>query len=212
MYVLHTAPGTAGLAVHWMLLELGVPFEVRWLDIKRGDQRDPAYLALNPAGHVPVLEFEGRFYGEVAAILMILAERHPEHRLAPAPGEAGRDDYLWWMVYLANTLQPRFRSWFYPDEPAGPGQADAVRTAVRPYIEAVWLRADAWFADGRAHVLGDRLSAADFLLAMLTRWSRAMPRPATDWPNLKRYVDGMCALPSLREAHAREGLIDWIDG
>ena len=212
MYVLHSAPSTAGLAVHWMLIELGVPFELRMLDILKGDQRAPEYLALNPAGHVPTLQIEDCAYGEVAALLMMLAERHPERSFAPPLGELTRNDYLWWMVYLANTLQPAFRAWFYPHEPAGPAHAGAVQAGARPRIEAAWNRVDSRLADGRAHILGESLSAADFLLTMLTRWSRAMPKPASDWPHLRRYMQRMRVMPSLREVHAREGLTDWIDG
>ena len=82
----------------------------------------------------------------------------------------------------------------------------------RADIEAIWARVDARLADGRRFLLGERLSAADFLLTMLTRWSRAMPVTATNFAHLRAYVDRMRAMPSLREVHAREGLTDWIDG
>jgi glutathione S-transferase len=39
-----------------------------------------------------------------------------------------------------------------------------------------------------------------------------MPKPATAWPNLKRYLDLMRQRPALREVHVREGLTDWIGG
>ena len=90
------------------------------------------------------------------------------------------------------------------------GKEEAVKAAARPRIEAAWDRVDAALADGRAHILGERLSAVDFLLAMLCRWSRAMPRPATEWPHLRAYLGRMRAMPSLREVHAREDLDDWI--
>ncbi len=210
MYILHGSPGTASMAVHWMLIELDVPFETRLVDTKAGDQHTPAYRALNPSGRVPTLEIDGRAYGEVAALLLMLAERHPSRGLAPTIGTPQREPYLWWMVYLANDVQPLFRAWFYPHEPAGAGQEEAVRAFARRGIEAAWERAEAALADGRAHILGEPLSAADLLLTMLCRWSRAMPRPASDWPHLRAYLDRMRTLPSLREVHAREGLDEWI--
>ncbi len=212
MYTLYYAPSTAALAVHWMLIELGVPFDLVEIDLAAGEQRSAAYLAVNPSGHVPALIVDGRPRAECAALLMLLAERHPEAGLAPAPGAPERADYLQWMIYFANTLQPAFRAWFYPDEPAGPEQADAAMAHARPRIKAAFARLDRWFADGRAYLLGERLSAADFLATMLARWSRNMPKPATEWPHLGGYVDRMRAMPSLREVHAREGLTDWIDG
>ena len=211
-YRLFYAPSTASLAVHWMLIELGVPFELEEVDFATQAQRSPAFLALNPSGRVPVLVVDGVPRAEVAALLMLLAERHPEAGLAPAIGSAGRADYLQWMLFLANTLQPAFRVWFYPDEPAGLDQVAAVQAKARADIEAIWARVDTRFADGRRYLLGERLSAADFLLTMLTRWSRAMPAPATAFPHLRAYVDQMRAMPSLREVHAREGLSDWIGG
>ncbi len=210
-YKLHYAPSTASLAVHWMLIELGAPFELETVDFAAQAQRSPEFLKLNPSGRVPMLVVDGVPHAEVAALLMLLAERHPDAGLAPAVGAAGRADYLQWMLFLANTLQPAFRVWFYPDEPAGPDHMEAVQTQARAQIEAIWTRVDARFSDGRRFLLGERLSAADFLLTMLTRWSRAMPAPATDFPHLGAYVRRMRTMPSLREVHAREGLTDWIN-
>ena len=211
-YVLHLSPGTAALAVHWMLIHLGVPFEVVRLDHEAGDTRTPAFLALNPSGHVPVLVVDGEPRAEVAALLMLLAERHPEGGLDVPAGDPARADFLQTVMLLTNTLMPAFRIWFYPWEPAGPDHADAAKARARDRIEALWTRFDARFADGRTFVVGGRLTAADFLLTMLARWSRGMPRPATAWPHLKPYLDRMRALPSLRETHRREGLTDWIGG
>ena len=212
MYTLYYSPGTASLVVHWMLIELGVPFDLVRVDLKAREQDRPDYRALNPAGRVPTLVVDGQPHAECAALVMLLAERHPEAGFAPAVGAPERADYLQWMIYLANTLLPAFRAWYYPTEPAGADNVEAVRRAQQPVIEAVFERFDAVLADGRPYLLGERMSAADFLLTMLTRWSRTMPRPAAQWPHLGPYVDRMRAMPSLREVHAREGLIDWIDG
>ena len=211
-YRLYYAPSTAALAVHWMLIELGVPFELEEVDFAAQAQRSPEFLKLKPSGRVPVLVVDGVPRAEVAALLMLLAERHSEAGLAPAVGAPERADYLQWMLFLANTLQPAFRAWFYPDEPAGPDQVEAVQARARAAIEAIWARVDARLADGRRFLLGERLSAVDFLLTMLTRWSREMPVTATAFPQLGAYVERMRARPSLREVHVREGLTDWIDG
>ena len=207
-YTLYYSPGTASLAVHWMLIELGVPFELVLTDIEAGGQKDPGYLALNPAGRVPTLVVDGHPHAEVAALLMLLAER--EGRFDIKPGAPERADYLQRMFFLANTVQPAFRAWFYPDEPAGAANAEAVQAEARKVLEAAFARMDANLADGRTYMLGERLTALDFLAAMLCRWSRNMPNPATDWPDLKRYLDTMRAIPSLQAVHAREGLSDWI--
>jgi glutathione S-transferase len=213
MYQLYYSPSTASLAVHWMLIEIGAPFELVLTDTATGAQKQPAYLKLNPSGVVPTLIVDGAPVCEVAAILMLLAERHADKGLAPAAGAPERAAYLQWMVYLANTVMPAFRAWFYPHEPAGEAGAEVVTTVAEARLAWIWDRVDAHLAaQPGPYMLGERLSAADFLATMLTRWSRNMPRPATAWPNIARYLARMRAMPSLREVHAREGLTDWIDG
>lgn len=212
MYQLHYSPSTASLAVHWMLIEIGAPFELVLTDITTGAHKTPDYLKLNPSGVVPTLIVDGAPVLESTAILMLLAERHPDKGLAPAPGTPERAAYFQWMVYLANALLPSFRAWYYPHEPAGEASAEAAQAAARARIEAVWDRVDAQLAAQGPYMLGERLSAVDFLATMLMRWSRNLPKQATAWPNIARYLARMRAMPSLREVHAREGLTDWING
>lgn len=208
-YHLYAAPATASLCVHWMLLELDADFDLTLLDLARQEHKTADYLRLNPNGRVPTLLVDGRPQAEAAALLMLLAERHG--RFAPAPGSAERADYLQWMFHLANTLMPAFRAWFYPHEPAGAGHEEAAKAQARAAIEACWDRVNAVLADGRPHLLGEALSAADLLLTMLVRWSRNMPRPAECWPALAAYSERMRQRPALREVHRREGVSDWID-
>lgn len=209
-YHLYAAPGSASLCVHWLLLELQQPFELSLLDTANQQQKSAAYLKLNPAGRVPCLVVDGEPLAETAALLMLLAERHPEAGLAPPVGSAARGAYLQWMLWLANTLMPAFRAWFYPAEPAGPEHEAAAKAQARAVIEACWERADALFADGRPWLLGERQSAADFLFTMLMRWSRNMPRTAECWPRLAAYGERQRARPSLQAVHEREGLTEWI--
>lgn len=210
-YRLYYSPSTASLAVRWMLMEVGAPFELEQVDFATRQQHSPEFLALNPSGHVPVLLVDGRPYTEVSALLMLLAERHPEAGLAPAPGAPERPDYLSQMLFMANTIQPAFRAWYYPHEPAGPGPEEAVKARAAERIAGVWARYDARFADGRAFVLGAERSVADLLLTMLIRWGRNLPVTAAAFPHLESYAGRMRRTPALREVHRLEGLTDWID-
>jgi len=209
-YKLYGSPGTASMCVHWMLLELGVPLEFVSLDFEKGDQKTPEYLKVNPTGHVPALLIDGVAYGEAAALLMVLAERHPDAQLAPPAGAAERALYLQWMFYLANTLMPAFRLWFYADEGAGPENVEATKAQSRTRIEKVWERLNALLGDERAYAMGAHLTTVDFLAGMLARWSRNMPKSAADWPHLRGYVERLRALPSYQETHRRDGLTGWI--
>jgi glutathione S-transferase len=208
-YILYYSPGMASMCVHWMLIELGLPFETRLVDFETGAQRTPDYLSLNPAGRVPTLVVDGVPYSESAALLMLLAERHPEKGSAPVPGAPERAEWLQQMVFLANTVLPAMRDWFYADTDGDPAGAAAVRGLARRRIEGAWDRLDGVLADGRAFLIGTRLGTVDFLGLMLMRWSRNMPRPATTWPHIAPYVERLRNLPSFVAVNAREGLADW---
>lgn len=197
------------MAVHWMLIELGVPFEAKLVDLETGAQRSPEYLRVNPTGRVPALVVDGATHTESASLLMLLAERHPDKGLAPLPGAPTRADWLETMIYLANTLLPAMRDWFYAATDGDALGAEAVKVLARRRIEGAWDRLDARLADGRIHMLGNELSTADLLATMLMRWSRNMPRPATTWKHLAPYIQRMRSRPSFVEVNAREGLTDW---
>ena len=205
MYKLFASPATASLAVHWMLIELGVPFDVEMLDFDRRDQKSASYLKFNPAGVVPTLIVDGHPVTETGAILMLLAERHPEFGFAPPLGTIERADWLQHMVWLANGPMATFRLWFYPGDAPG-----IERDAIRARIEGYWDQANLRLAE-RPFVVGPQITAADFQLTMLMRWSRKMPKPATAWPNIAAYLKAMRARPGLRAVHAREGITDWIN-
>jgi len=116
------------------------------------------------------------------------------------------------MVYLANTLLPAMRDWFYAEKDGDSKGADAVKSLARRRIEGAWDRLDAHLAaSNRNYLVGDRLSTADFLAVMLMRWSRNMPRPAATWQCLAPYIVRLRDLPSFRVVNAREGLTDWLN-
>ncbi len=210
MYTLYYMPGAASLVVHWLLIEAGAAHELRRVDGEAGEQKQPAYLRLNPNGLIPVLIIDGEPVYEAAALALLLAERHPEAGLSPAPGSAARASYLQWMLHLANTLQPAFRNWFYPDEAAGADQRQAVQDRACQRIEAAWDRLEAHLQAGGPYLTGEQLTAVDFHAAMLARWSRNMPRPATEWPAIRQLVQLLKARPSFQTLNQREGLTEWL--
>jgi glutathione S-transferase len=209
MYTLYYSPGAASLVAHWLLIEVGARHELRKLDLAAGEHKRPEYLSLNPNGVVPTLLVHGEPITEAAALLLHLADAHPSFGLAPELGSVERGRYYQWVLHLANTLQPAFRLWFYPAEAAGPEHAEAAKALARDRIEACWDRIEAHLAKRGPYLLGASASAADFLLAMLMRWSRNMPRPATDWPQLHALAQRMKARPSFRLLCEREGLTEW---
>ena len=209
VYTLYYAPGSASLVVHLALLEIGAPHELKFVDMQAQAQKDPEYLKLNPQGRVPTLIVDGQPVFESAALLMLLAERHPEAGLAPPPGSSLRGAWFQWIVYCANTLMPMFRLWFYPTDAAGETEhVPAVRALVQARIEAAFDLLDAHLAANGPYMLGG-FSGVDLLLTMLMRWSRNMPKPATQWPALKNLADLVRARPSWKRLYEIEGLTEW---
>jgi glutathione S-transferase len=208
-YTLYAAPGAASLVVHWLLLELDQPYDLQMLDLTQKEQKQAGYLAINPNGVVPTLLIGDTPMYEAAAMLLHLADTHAEVGFAPAPGDAQRMAYYQWVLHLANAVQPLFRLWWYPNEVAGEANAEIVQAAAAPRIEAAWDRLDQHLAAHGPYLLGDRISAADFYLTMLMRWSRNMPKPAHEWPQLGALAQRMKARPSFKTLYDREGLTDW---
>ena len=100
-FVLYWRPGTAAMAPHAALAEIGVDY--RLVEIGRDEaQEDAAYRALNPLGVVPTLlhDEQSLVLTESAAILLYLGDRFPEAQLA-----LDRADYYRWLVFLTNTVQ-----------------------------------------------------------------------------------------------------------
>jgi glutathione S-transferase len=209
MYTLYWSPGTASMCVHWMLIELGEPHELVKVDIESGEHRKPEYIELNPSGVVPTLLIDGKPLGESAALCMILAERHPQAGFAVPAGHEQRAAYISWLFFLSNTLQTAYHNWFYPDQPAGQAGVDSVKASARRRIESCLDRVDRQIATSGSYLLGDRVTAADFVTTMLMRWSRNMPKPATEWPAIAGYVKRMKSRPSFKTLYEREGLTEW---
>jgi glutathione S-transferase len=208
MYTLFYSPGTAAMLPHLALLEIGAPYRLERLDFDKGEQRSPEYLKLNPQGVVPTLLIDGKPMTESAAILMALADRHPQAKLAPAPATAQRDAWYQWLIFN-NTLAATYRYWFYPTDLGMEELPRAVRDAVRRKIEKAWDRLDAHLAANGPYLLGEQFSGADLYVTMLMRWSRRMPKPATEWPALKALADRVRARASWKKLYEVEGLTEW---
>ncbi|HEY2753849.1 glutathione S-transferase family protein [Phenylobacterium sp.] len=104
--VLYHSPASRAFTAYWMLEELGVPFTVETVDIRKGDQKKPAYLKLNPAGKVPTLTDGEAVVSENPAIAIYLADRYGYGTLAPKIDDIERGPYLKWMVYSSAVVDP----------------------------------------------------------------------------------------------------------
>ena len=209
MLRLYYAPGHASLAPHLLLRELGQPFELVLVDPEQGAQRSPDYLQLNPSGLIPALADGELVIYETVAILLHLADRHPQAGLLPPPGSAERAQAYKWLCWLNTGLQPTMGRYFYPERHLPARFPEAIAT-LKAQAEA---RAgelldilDAEFArHGGPWVLGERFSAVDTLAFMMCRWTRGLARPARSLPRLGPFAQRMLARPAVQALWAAEG-------
>ena len=215
MLQLHYFPGNASLIPHIVLEELGVPFELKFVDRAVAAQKSAAYLALNPNGLIPVLvdtasrsEASPFVLYETAAICLHLADTHPAAALMPPLGSAARAQAYKWLAWLTNTLQAALIVYFYPERWADDAAAVAqVKAHAQTRIGTLLDQLDAEFArHGKPWLLGDAFSLAYPYAFVLCRWTRGLARPARNLPHLKPWLERVSARPAAQRAFATEGL------
>ncbi len=206
MYKLFYSPGSAAMAPHAALEETGAPHELVLVDMKSNAHKALDYLKLNPNGRVPTLVDGDQVVYESAAIMMHLADKHPNSGLAPAPGTPERARYYQWLVYMTNTVQEAYISYFHADYYAKSDAAIAeVKATSEARLQPLFAVLDKALENG-PYLLGERLSGADIFLMMMARWSRNMAKPAATYPNIKRCVDLVLARPAVQRMMKAEGL------
>lgn len=102
--ILYTNPQSRGRIVHWMMEELGLPYQTVWLDYATTMQA-PEFLTVNPMGKVPALKHGDIVVTEAAAICAYLADRFPQQGLVPPDNDAARANYYRWLFFAAGPLE-----------------------------------------------------------------------------------------------------------
>lgn len=196
---LHHAAPSRSSTVLWMLEELGEPYDLHVLDLKKGEQRAPAYLSLNPMGKVPALEHDGALITESGAICLYLADAYPKAGLAPAIGDPLRGPYLRWMFFQGNCLEPAIIDKALKREP---GQASmmpygdfdtTVETVARTVAKGPWF-------------LGDRFTALDVYFGSAIRWTTQFGLLPVR-PEFTSYIDRLGTRPALQRTLAKDAEI-----
>ena len=207
MYTLYWSPGGANMAAHAALIEIGVPFELALVDLDKGEQRSAAYRKIQPHARVPELRHGPLVMYESAAILLYLADRHPEAGLAPDPKSPERGLFDQWLMHLTNTVQEHEMHWFHPDfYIEGAAMQAALKAHAEQRIEGGFRYFDGVVAERGPYLLGERFSAADLFFYMLGYWSRRMARPATSFPNVTRLMALVHERPAVVRMMRDEGL------
>jgi glutathione S-transferase len=203
MYTLFYAHKSASMGVRVLLEEIGTPYTLIETTVGKDTPRPPEQLAINPNGWIPVLSWDGGSMYECAAITQFLCDTHPSAGLAPALDNPSRALYLQTLVYFSNSVQNAFQMTYYPDRfvDTAADEPSAVKRGNRRLAET-WKVIDDQIGTND-WILGDRFSAADIYLFMLTTWLRsAIGHPSmTDFPNAKRIADKVLERPSVQKVY-----------
>ena len=188
------APNTRSSGARILLEELGAPHELRAVNMKAGEQRKPAFLAVNPMGKVPAILHRGELVTEQVAIFLYLADLFPQAGLAPALDDRLRGPYLRWMAYYGSSFEPAVVDRALKREP-GP-------ISMVPYgdYDTMLKTLTDQLAKG-PYLLGERMTAADVLWGTALAWT-VMFKLVPELPVITDYVKRLSARPSVDKVKA----------
>jgi glutathione S-transferase len=185
---------TRSLRAQWGLRELGADFEFVPVNLRAGEHRRPEFLALNPAGKLPVLVDGDNVISESAAIVLYLAEKFPEKGLLPADLKQRAQVYRWVLFAMTELEQPLWRiakhTFLLPENKRLPQDVALAREDFAAMARVLERQ-----LEGRKFIVGDRLTAADCVTAYLMDWANEN-RLLDGFPNLRAYFDRMYARPT----------------
>ena len=204
--LLYSISGTCSLAPHILLEYIGAPFEVKLLNRDTGENKENAYLAVNPKGRVPALVVDGTVILENVAIQLYFAERFTELSLAPI-NLFQRARWMAALTWMSNTVHLNFRQYrrpeyYTPDENARPGVSARGR---QDFVHSM-VELDDQLKD-RRWLLGDEFSTADAYAHVFHLWGLGAKFPIRHLRNLHEHGRAMMAIPATRRAFEREGVL-----
>jgi len=205
MYRLYWHPHSSSYAPMAVLEELGVEFELYEVDYDGGETRTPEYRALQPLGLIPALKIdESRSMFESAAIIIYLCDRHQEAKLAPLPYAVERAAFLQWMLFMADTVYPSYNRYYQPDRYTSGASGEAgVKEQAMVLAQNQWRVLEDELASNGPWLLGDRFSACDIYLQMMTTWHEEPKDLFAKFPKVRRVAEAVLTREATRRAFER---------
>ena len=203
MWTFHYAPETCALASHIAMLDCGAAFELRRVDFAKEEQRSPAFLEINPKGRVPALVAPEGVLTETPAMLIFIAQSHPEAKLAPAdPFALAKvqefNSFVASTLHVAHAHRMRGHRWA-DDEAAW----EAMRRKVPQSVgDAYRLIEEGWPLS--PFVTGETYTVADPYLFTVARWMEGDGVDPGDFPKIAAHRSMMAERETARRALADE--------
>ncbi|MBL8512285.1 MAG: glutathione S-transferase family protein [Betaproteobacteria bacterium] len=190
------SPHTRSSGVLILLEELGADYQMQVLNMKAGEQRQPAFLAINPMGKVPAIKHGDALVTEQVAVYLYLADLYPQAGLAPAIGDPLRGPYLRWMAFYGSSFEPAVVDRSQQREPSS--------LAMSPYgdFDTMLKTVTDQLARG-PYMLGEKFTAVDVLWGTALGWT-VMFKLVPETPVIKAYIERVNARPAFVRAQAKD--------
>ena len=200
---LYHCPGACSRVTMNALEEAGLSYDDQVVNIFKGEQKSPQYLAVHPGGKVPALASGDEVITENASILFYLHQLVPEANLLPATGSAiATAQQISDLVWCAGTVHPMVRQVRMPIRFTD-GDPTGVQAKGNEYLTGVAAQVDARVTRGRWWY-GDQWSIVDVYLFWLFTTAGSAGFPVTDFAALGQLIERVQARPSFERAAARE--------
>ena len=188
-YIVHGAKGSGSVMVEAALTLLDLPYRVIESSILTAEKaQDPALERVNPMRQVPALILPGgELITESAAILIWLADDHPEARLSPTMASAARPAFLRWMAF-ASSIYALY--WVRDDASRVTEIVDAqkqVKAKLNDRIAECWGIMDRQL-DPAHFILSNDLTVLDLYVGVMSRWAPGRKRFDEVAPKMSRIV------------------------
>ena len=183
----------------WMAKELGLDYDHVKVDFATGETRTPAHLALNPNGHIPVIDEDGFVLWESMAINLYLAKKHSLGRLYPTRPEDEARAWQWSFWGMTEVERPVLTALFnraiLPEDKRDAAAADsAERVLAQPLKVLVGVL-------GRGtNLLGDNFTVADLNVASILSWARPANVNVAPFPKVAEWLKNCAERPAARAA------------
>jgi glutathione S-transferase len=192
----HASPSRSSIVL-WMLEEIGEPYDIKLLDLSKGDQQKPDYLTINPMGKVPALQHGDAVITEAAAICAYLADAFPRAGLNVPVGDPRRGVYLKWLFYGPGVLEPAVTDRAFPRKEEarraalGYGDFDTVMNVLSKAVTP------------GPFLMGQQFTAADVVIGANLRWGMIF-KMIPERKELLDYVARFKDRPAVKRSEAKD--------
>ncbi len=195
--ILYASPLACSGAAQMILLELGLPHDVEFVDIYVQphvviDDKG-LFVGVNPKNSVPALRLDsGELLTEIGVILQYIADLQPNSRLLPKTGSLARYRVMEWLSYVGSDVHKTIGSLFHPHMP------EAAKEIHRQNLNRRLTYIEQRLAD-QPYLTGETFTVADAYLFVMIGWEPYFKFDLTPYPNLTKFHERV----ALRSSYMR---------